>query len=162
MAELLGTVAAAVQLAGVCSSLLDTLQTVRYASRNVRKYRSQLKSLESICLSIQGNTLLRTKEIGAEVQSILSSVTYYLDIKLGTSGSTRWMKYLVVHRELTELFKTLEEKKSSLVLRISSITASAIEEIRSHVRLIAGKKLSESSTVSDRWITTRLVQATKE
>jgi len=136
MAELLGTTAAAVQLAMCCTSLWQALKTIRHVSSTIRRYKYQLKILESICESIQDNSLLRTREIEIQVRSIISSITNYIDEKLGKSRFLYRVRYFVVRGEFVEFFRILEEKKSSLVLSISNVTASTISDISSDVKIL--------------------------
>ena len=145
MAELLGTAAAAMQIAGCCKSLLEALRAIRYASCTIRRYQCQLRDLESICCSIQRNSLLCTAEIEIQVTSIHSSITNYIDHKLGKSRIFYWPKYFIVRNEFAEFFRTLEEQKTSLTLSISNITASTVHDIRSDVQTMCKKNLLEST-----------------
>ena len=153
MAEVLGTAAAAIQLATYCGSLLNALQTIRYASRTIRRYRQELKELERICYSIHANSLLRTEEIAIQINSIISSVVDYIDNKLGKSRGLHWVRYLLGHAEFAEFFKTLEAKKSSLALSICNVSASAIYDIRTDVRYIRG--------ISNHWSEAEIIDLKK-
>ena len=144
MAELVGIAAAAMQIAGCCKSLLEALQTISHASCTIRRYRCQLRDLESICCSIQGNSLLCTKEIEIQVTSIHCSITNYIDHKLGKSRIFYWLKYFIVRSEFAEFFRTLEEQKTSLTLSISNVTASAVHDIRSDVQTMCKMNPLES------------------
>lgn len=159
MAELIGTTAAAVQLAMCCTSLLEALQTIRHASSTIRRYKYQLNILESICESIQDNSLLCTREIGIQVRSIISSITNYIDEKLGKSRFLYFVRYFVMRSEFVEIFRILEEKKSSLVLSISNVTASTISDIRSDVKILRGSSAMEPSEKVEDIDPKRFVQA---
>ncbi|MCJ1334417.1 hypothetical protein MMC10_011126 [Thelotrema lepadinum] len=138
MAELLGVAAAAVQLAGCCESLLKALRTIRCASCTIRRYRHQLEDLESLCCSLQENSLLCTTEIESQISSIHSSLANYIEKKLGKRRVWYWVRYFIVRDEFAEFFRTLEEKKSSLALSINNVIASAVCDIRSDVRIMCG------------------------
>lgn len=157
MAEILGTAAAALQLAGYCSSLWSALNSIRCASRTVRKYRQQLEELERLCYSIRANPLLWSEKIDTQIISIISSVANYIDNKLGKWRALYYFKYIVERTEFAEFFRLLEADKSTLLLSISSISASLLYEIRADLHLIRtmnklGKKTetmnSEQSLVS--------------
>ncbi|ATY67099.1 hypothetical protein A9K55_000279 [Cordyceps militaris] len=135
MAEMLGVVAAAAQLAGLCASLLTVLKKVKGAGLTLESWKRQLEDLSLLSASISRNPLLQTSEIACLTQS-LSALIQQADIGL-ILEKNRLSRALYVLRKERDLFDTLaalERQKLSLSLSMEQIQSGALHEIRARVQ----------------------------
>lgn len=130
MAEIVGAVASASQLASTCFSLVDLLRRKKGASVTLQKYREHLQDLRTISESISENPLLQESEVELHTQSLLLLIdSSELDSILRKNRLGRaW--YLVQRDQyLHETFTALERKKTSISLAIEHNQAQTLHQI---------------------------------
>lgn len=138
MAEIVGAVASASQLASTCFSLVDLLKRIKGASMTLQKYQEHLQDLRTLSESISKNPLLQTSEVELHTQSLLLLIdSSELDSILRKNRLGRaW--YLVQRDQyLHETFTALERKKTSLTLAIEHIQAQTLHQIHLDVGAMA-------------------------
>ncbi|CRK22054.1 hypothetical protein BN1708_013286 [Verticillium longisporum] len=117
MAEVIGIVAAAFQLAAACMRLMETIKTIKGSSKTLKEYQKQLQDLRNLSATIGQNPILQTAEVNAHTQSLLV------------------------------LINTIEKRKTSLSLVILSIEAKTLDQIRVDVKSMATPTLSRSQSI---------------
>lgn len=141
MAEIVGVVAAAAQLATACLGLLDATKRIKRAPQSLQRYQVQLENIQHISFHITQNPLLQTVEVEAQTKLILSLIEESSRTLL-TAKSRLSQFWTLVRQEQTFLegFNTLERHKTSLLLVIDSIQASTLHSIRSDIGKMADIK----------------------
>lgn len=135
MAEILGAVASASQLAVLTMGLLDTVRKIKGASEILRKYQQQLQEVQVLSESISRNPLLQTPDVDFHTRSILVSISQNnLERRLQRSWLSRTCTFLYKDRDLVEFFIVLDRQKSSLSLVIENIQSRALHQIQSDIR----------------------------
>lgn len=146
MAEVVGVVAAAAQLTTVCLSLLDSTKRIKSAPATLRRYQVQLEDIQHISLHITQNPLLQTLEVESQTRSILALVEESsLTLFTGKGRLSQFWTLIRQERSLLESFNTLERHKTSLLLVIDSIQASALHRIHLDINTMADKKPGSST-----------------
>lgn len=138
MAEVVGVVAAAGQLATACISLLDLARKIKGASSALKGYQQQLQELHSLSEAISRNPLLQTPEVGAHTYSLLTIVNdNNLKPLIGRGRFLRTWVFLFKDQELVEVLNNLERRKSSLALVIHNIQSQALHRVQSNIEVMA-------------------------
>jgi predicted nuclease of predicted toxin-antitoxin system len=135
MAEVLGAVASASQLAVLTMGLLNTVRKIKGASETLRKYQQQLQEVQVLSESISRNPLLQTPDVDFHTRSILVSISQNnLERRLQRSWLSRTCTFLYKDRDLVDFFIVLDRQKSSLSLVIENIQSRALHQIQSDIR----------------------------
>ncbi|KAJ4154919.1 hypothetical protein LMH87_000190 [Akanthomyces muscarius] len=135
MAEVLGVVSAAAQLATLCCSLLRVMAKLKGAGLTLQNYQLQLQDLSLLSNSISRNPLLQTSEIGTLTQSLLSLIRQAnLTFVLQKHRIIRTLYILCRERDLVETLTAVERQKLSLCLSIEQIQSDALFEIRASIQ----------------------------
>ncbi|KAH7363131.1 hypothetical protein B0T11DRAFT_298435 [Plectosphaerella cucumerina] len=138
MAEVLGAVASASQLAVLTMGLLDTVRKIKGASETLRKYQQQLQEVQVLSESISRNPLLQTPDVDFHTRSILVSISQNnLERRLQRSWLSRTCTFLYKDRDLVDFFILLDRQKSSLSLVIENIQSRALHQIQSDIRAMS-------------------------
>lgn len=149
MAELVGVVAAAAQLATACLSLLDATRKIKAAPATLQKYQTQLENIQNISITITENPLLQTLEVESQTKSILALVEESsLSLSVRTGRLSQFWTLFRQERSLLESFNTLERHKTSLLLVIDSIQASTLQRIHIDINSMADKKAAAPTSES--------------
>lgn len=150
MAEVVGVVAAAAQLATASLSLLKMTRKIKGASKTLRNYDRNLQELHSLSCSISQNPLLQTPEIGACTDSILSVLE--ANSLASLIQKNRWHRtwaFISREQDLQDTFVILEQRKASLSLVIEHLQARALHEIQSDVRNMSRTPLPLTEAFND-------------
>lgn len=145
MAEVVGVVAAAVQLATACLSLLDLSQKIKGGSQTIQRYEEHLQHLHRLSTAISETPTLQTPEVFSQTQSLLSLVEKNTLSSLLHKG--RWSRslgLLLRDKELQEAFQSIERHKSSLLLVIEHIQSQTLAEIQTDIRTMSSSNSRES------------------
>lgn len=150
MAEVVGVVAAAAQLATASLSLLDMMRKIKGGSRTLQNYNQNLQELHSLSNSISQNPLLQTPEIGVCTESILS----ILEANSVSSliQKNRWLRSWALiskDKDLQDTFVILEQRKASLSLVIEHLQAAALHEIQSDIKTMSRTPSTPIKTFND-------------
>ncbi|EEY19059.1 predicted protein [Verticillium alfalfae VaMs.102] len=138
MAEVLGVVAAAAQLASACLGLLQLTEKIKSSSSTLLRYQNQFQELHALSLSISQNPLLQTEEVFSHTQSLLIFLQHIpLEPLLQKGLLSRTWGFIRKDQYLSETSNCLEQRKSSLSLIISDIQARAIYDIRADIRVLS-------------------------
>lgn len=138
MAEVIGIIAAAFQLAGACMRLLETIRKIKGSSKTLKRYQNQLQDLRDLSATITQNPILQTPEVKAHTQSLLALISEHnFETLLRKPRLLRNLQFLNTQRELLDIFDTIEKGKTSLSLVILSIQAKALDQIRVDVKSMA-------------------------
>ncbi|KAH6695206.1 hypothetical protein F5X68DRAFT_243711 [Plectosphaerella plurivora] len=149
MAELVGVVAAAAQLATACLSLLDATRKIKAAPATLQKYQTQLENIQNISITITENPLLQTLEVESQTKSILALVEESsLSLSARTGRLSQFWTLFRQERSLLENLNTLERHKTSLLLVIDSIQASTLQRIHVDINTMADKKTTTPTSES--------------
>lgn len=141
MAEVLGVVSAAAQLATLCCSLLRIMKQIKSAGLTLQNYQLQLQDLSLLSNSISRNPLLQTSEIGTLTQSLLSLISQAnLTFILQKHRIIRTLYILCRERDLLETLTAVERQKLSLCLSIEQIQSDALFEIRANIQDMSYEK----------------------
>lgn len=150
MAEVLGAVASATQLAAMAMGLIDTVQKIKGASKTLKRYQQQLVEIQHLSESISRNPLLQTTDVENHIQSILSNIS---QTNLEHCLRKGWLfrAYTLIHkdRDLVDSFSILDRQKLSLSLVIDNIQAHAIHQIRSDVQTLSCTSRTRTSMNPD-------------
>lgn len=150
MAEVIGVVAAATQLAGVCLGLLDLTRKIKGASPALRDYQVQLQELRNLSEAISQNPLLQTPEVGAHTDSLLAVVNdNNLQPLIARRRFLRTWAFIYKDQELSNIFGALERRKSSLSLVIHNLQAQALHQIQSDIHVMASSQYSNDDSGYD-------------
>lgn len=147
MAEVVGVVAAAAQLATASLSLLEMTRKIKGGSRALQNYNQNLQELHSLSYSISQNPLLQTPEIGIYTKSILSILEANSLAPL--TQKNRWLRtwaFISREKDLQDTFVILEQRKASLSLVIEHIQAGALHEIQSDIRTMSRNPFTRGQT----------------
>ncbi|OAA70064.1 hypothetical protein LEL_09880 [Akanthomyces lecanii RCEF 1005] len=135
MAEVLGVVSAAAQLATLCCSLLRVMKKIKGAGLTLQNYELQLQDLSLLSSSISRNPLLQTSEIGTLTQSLLSLISQAnLTFVLKKHRIIRTLYILCKERDLVDTLTAVERQKLSLCLSIEQIQSDTLYEIRASIQ----------------------------
>ncbi|KAH6700942.1 hypothetical protein EV126DRAFT_253513 [Verticillium dahliae] len=138
MAEVIGIIAAAIQLAGACMRLLETIRKIKGSSKTLKRYQNQLQDLRDLSATITQNPILQTPEVKAHTQSLLALISEHnFETLLRKPRLLRNLQFLNTQRDLLDIFDTIEKGKTSLSLVILSIEAKALDQIRVDVKSMA-------------------------
>lgn len=138
MAEVLGVVAAAAQLASACLGLLELTEKIKSSSSTLLRYQNQFQELHALSLSISQNPLLQTEEVFSHTQSLLIFLQHIpLEPLLQKGLLSRTWGFIRKDQYLSETSNCLEQRKSSLSLIISDIQERAIYDIRADIRVLS-------------------------
>jgi len=127
--EVVGVVAAAVQLAGVARSLRTLITRIRVAEETMQMRLQQIQSLIAIAGTIKRNQpQLDTPEIHVMVHRCLTEATALEAVLEGSKDTANRIERLrhvyrgfVMESKVGEIMARLEREKSALVLCISVI-----------------------------------------
>lgn len=140
MAEIVGVVAAAAQLATACLSLLDATKRIKGSRLTLRRYQQQLESLQQISIRITENPLFQTPEVESQTYSILLLVKESSQTVFGERNRISQVWTLVRQEaNLLEIFNSLERHKTSLLLVLDSIQATTLRQIHLNVETMASR-----------------------
>lgn len=135
MAEVLGVVSAAAQLATLCCSLLRVMKKLKGAGLTLQSYQLQLRDLSLLSNSISRNPLLQTSEIESLTQSLLSLISQTnLTVVLRKHRIIRTLYILCREKDLLETLTAVERQKLSLCLTIEQIQSDVLFEIRANIQ----------------------------
>lgn len=142
MAEVVGVVASASQLAALCLSLVDLLRKIKGAETLLQKYQHQLQDLRVLSGYISENPLLQTSR---EVEDCTNSLLLLIDRSqlhcvLRKNRFSRTWYLLQREKDLQETFATLERQKASLSLVVEHVQACALHKIQAGVDAMATKQ----------------------
>lgn len=141
MAEVLGVVSAATQLATLCCSLLRVMKKIKGAGLTLQNYELQLQDLSLLSSSISRNPLLQTSEIGTLTQSLLSLISQAnLTFVLKKHRIIRTLYILCKERDLVDTLTAVERQKLSLCLSIEQIQSDTLYEIRASIQDMSFEK----------------------
>lgn len=150
MAEVVGVVAAAAQLATASLSLLEMLRKIKGGTRTLQNYNQNLQELHSLSNSISQNPLLQTPEIGACTESILSILE--ANSLSSLIQKNRWLRsWALISRDkdLQDTFVILEQRKASLSLVIEHLQAAALHRIQSDIKTMSRAPSTPIKTFND-------------
>lgn len=142
MAEVVGVVASASQLAAVCLSLVELLGKIKGAEALLQKYQQQLQDLRVLSGYISENPLLRaSREVEHYTTSLLLLIDdSQLNCVLRKNRFSRTLYLLQREKDLQETFATLERQKTSLSLVVEHIQACALYNIQAGVDAMTSKQ----------------------
>ena len=147
MAEMVGVVAAAVQLSAACLSILDFISKVKGGSSALREYQERLGQVRSLCVEISTNPLLQTPEVKSITCSLLRVVDAS-DIR-GLIENKRLRLpfiFLFQERKIAEVCTALDRKASFLALLINHLQAQALYHLQNTIDGITTPATSSPST----------------
>lgn len=156
MAEVLGVVSAATQLASLCGSLLSLLKKIKSWPSTLQSYQIQLRDISLLSTSIAHNPLLQTLEIESLTQSLLALLSKAnLSSLLQKHKVFRVWYLLFKEQDLLDTLSAVERQKLSLCLSIESIQSIALYEIRTDIQSMnfqhqnIGKKRTDANKLSE-------------
>ncbi|KAJ2975441.1 hypothetical protein NQ176_g5517 [Zarea fungicola] len=163
MAEVLGVVSAATQLASLCGSILSLLKKIKSWPSTLQSYNIQLRDISLLSISIAHNPLLQTLEIESLTQSLLALISKAnLSSLLQRHKVFRGLYLLFKEQDLLDTLTAVERQKLSLCLSIEQIQSVALYEIRTDIQSMSfekqniGKKRTDVNKSSEQ---TQLVMA---
>lgn len=163
MAEVVGVVAAAVQLATASLSLLEMTRKIKGASRTLQNYHNHFQELHSLSNSISENPLLQTPEIGSCTESILSIVK--ANNLASLIQKKRWhhaWAFISRDKDLQDTFVILEQRKATLSLVIEHLQAKALHNIQFDIRAMSRTPLPPTSALDNALHREKLHQSNHE
>jgi len=133
MAEVLGIIASAVQLANYCAGIWNLTQDLRTSTSTLLRYQGLLEELQELSKSIINNEAFHTSDISSLVTSILNTVLTITDLTtlLKRPFIFRALVFLNEKKDIFSAFEVIEKKKSSLSLHMQIIQAEVLHDIRS-------------------------------
>lgn len=135
MAEILGAVASASQLAVMTMGLLNTIKKIQAGSKTLKRYQQQLQEVQVLSETISRNPLLQTPDVDFHTRSILVNISQNnLEHRLQRGWLSRTCTFLYKDRDLVDFFIILDRQKSSLSLVIENIQSRALHQIQSDIR----------------------------
>ncbi|POS69194.1 hypothetical protein DHEL01_v212411 [Diaporthe helianthi] len=156
MAEILGVVAAAAQLATYATSLGDAIIRIKSSRVAIAEYRRSLDQLRTIARSVERNPLLQTTEVEkvtkGMINTFLESPACKVLFNVPKNRAIRAISAISVvfyQKQIEELFRSIEHEKSSLAIFIAEIQSFHIHEIRSDMQSMP--RLPPSSPPSGTW-----------
>lgn len=137
MAEVLGVVAAAGQLVTYAASFGNVLLSIKSSSSIITAHRQSLEDLCLIANSIKQTPILQTPEIEQLTNSLLITVQESPVRELLLNGSRHRIVQaisVVVHeKQIQDLFRSIEQQKSTLSLFVAQIQATHLLETQSTI-----------------------------
>lgn len=132
MAEVIGVVAAAIQIAQLSLKLIislnDLATRLREARSNVQRRVQQLENLIAITVTISQNAQLQTPEVHSSLgrclqgaESLKLVISKLLDNKKGFQRMVSLFGGAIMENRLAEAMRHLEEEKSTLLIAIIAI-----------------------------------------
>ncbi|KAI1322877.1 hypothetical protein F5Y16DRAFT_385448 [Xylariaceae sp. FL0255] len=135
MAEVIGVVAAASQLAGYCFRLAEGLYHGMTATRMLKEYKIHLDELKVICASIQNTPSLQTSQVRSFTSRIISVIDESDILEIITKPRfVRACIFVISRRSFSEFFQQLESYKISLSLYITTINSSHLGSLEEAFR----------------------------
>lgn len=145
MAEIVGVVAAAAQLATYATNLGDIILRIKSSRVATAEYRRSLDHLHSIARSVERNPLLQTSEVEQVTKAIIStfleSPVRKVLFNVSKHRAIRAISAITVvlyQKQIEELFRSIEHEKTTLALFIAEIQSLHIYEIRSDIQAMSG------------------------
>lgn len=149
--SLIGTAAAAVQLAGLCKNLASLFKTAKFTLENY------VKSIEE--LLVVSNLIIRKPPLHThEITSLVNSMIELLDsLRIPPRASknrlTAFWTLLWKGGELSDVFVKLETKKSTILLCIAGVQSSILQDIRDDIANMSSQ-IQDHSVVEEAGPTT--------
>lgn len=128
MAEIIGSTAAALQLATQGIALVDFAIRMKSCTLTLEQYQERIETLRALCLDVQSNPAFEnTKAIAAQTQSILDTIEHKdLSSMRNKSRLRRTFAFIRNEKALLEHFSTLQDKKSTLSLQVQIVNSRAL------------------------------------
>ncbi|KAG9254536.1 uncharacterized protein F5Z01DRAFT_636611 [Emericellopsis atlantica] len=150
MAEVVGVIAAAAQLAATCLSLVELARKIKGGSSSLRNYQKQLQDTRDLSQAISQNPLLQTPEVEVYIFSLLTLVNEHDLQPLFRRGRFyRSWSFMLKDRELSEISTSLERHKTHLSLIIHNLQAQAIHHIQADIKDIAMSQSPDKPTCGE-------------
>ncbi|KAF3765594.1 hypothetical protein M406DRAFT_68017 [Cryphonectria parasitica EP155] len=131
MADVLGTVASAVQLAGLCQELYYLLKNAR---RTLRQYKDSVKDLITVSHEIKDTPVLQTPEITEIIKSLISLIHTFKFSHQRFDNRLRACWVLLRKRsDLDCLFALIETKKTNISLLVSTVQISLLLDVQQNI-----------------------------
>lgn len=133
--EAFGTAAAISQFLVQLIATVDLAKRLKGSSKSLKRYQEQLEGLRGLCEDISSNPALSTDEVQRETQSILQTIDTHKHVSdlLKRGRIHRSIAFILNERSFMDLFATLENKKTTLSLRVQSINSMALQDIRHQI-----------------------------
>lgn len=133
--ESFGAAAAISQFLVQLIATVDLAKRLKGSSKSLKRYQEQLEGLRSLCEEISSNPALGTDEVQRETQSILHTIDSHKDVSnlLKRGRIYRSIGFILKERSFMDLFATLENKKTTLSLRVHSNNSMALDDIRHQI-----------------------------
>lgn len=139
MAEILGTVASAIQVATICVKLVNFTRKFGDSTGTLRKHQYDLQQLHGIAIAISQNPLLDTYEVAAQTSSILQTIEQSkIEEFLQKSPIYRAWLLFFNDQALKDLFAQLEKYIALLALIINNIQSTVLFSIYTDLSIMAG------------------------
>ncbi|KAI1162717.1 hypothetical protein F5B18DRAFT_364532 [Nemania serpens] len=141
MAEIIGTIAAASQLAKYLTDICDVLYTSVNASRILENHKTHVHELRTICIVIRESPSLQTSEVTSCISQIVDAIDQSIIFSiLKKPRSLRGIVFFISQKPLLEFFQRLESHKASLNLCVTATYASKINTINDTVQALYSAK----------------------
>lgn len=129
--EALGAAAAISQFLVQLIATVGLAKKLKGSSKSLKQYQDRLNGLKCLCEDIRNNPALRTEEVRKETQSILNIIDTHkhVSVLLKKGRFHRAIAFIFQEQSFGDLFATLEDKKTTLSLRVLSINCLALHDI---------------------------------
>ncbi|KAF2967018.1 hypothetical protein GQX73_g6535 [Xylaria multiplex] len=141
MAEIVGTIAAASQLAKYLVDICDVLYVSVNTSRILENHKVHVQELKTICTAIRESPSLQTSEVISCISQIIDAIDQSIIFSiLKKPRSLRWFIFFISQKPLLEFFQRLESHKTSLNLCVTAIHTSKLNTIHDTVQALYSAK----------------------